>query len=73
MPGMGELIILLVIVVVLFGPGKIKGIGPAIGRSIRGFKDEMDGEAKEPARLESRDEAREIDVTTAGSVERDEA
>ncbi|MCX5743815.1 MAG: twin-arginine translocase TatA/TatE family subunit, partial [Proteobacteria bacterium] len=38
MPGMGELVIILLIVLVLFGANKLPGIGDALGRSIRNFK-----------------------------------
>lgn len=68
-PGMGELLVLLVIVVLLFGPGKLKGLGPALGRSIRGFKDEMNRPADEiDDAVDS--VAKEIDVTAEASVQR---
>jgi sec-independent protein translocase protein TatA len=38
MIGVPELLILLVICLVLFGAGKLPGIGDALGRSIRNFK-----------------------------------
>ena len=38
MPGMGELIVILLIVLVVFGASKLPGIGDALGRSIRNFK-----------------------------------
>lgn len=39
--GMPHLIVLLVIVLVIFGPGKLPGIGSALGKSIRNFKSAM--------------------------------
>ena len=36
--GMGELIVLLLIVVLVFGAGKLPQIGDALGRSIKNFK-----------------------------------
>jgi sec-independent protein translocase protein TatA len=36
--GMPELIVLLVIVLVVFGAGRLPEIGTAVGRAIRGFK-----------------------------------
>jgi sec-independent protein translocase protein TatA len=35
---MGELIVILLIVLVIFGANKLPGIGDALGRSIRNFK-----------------------------------
>jgi sec-independent protein translocase protein TatA len=48
--GMPELIVIMVIVVLIFGAGKLPEIGGAIGKGIKGFKKSM----KEPD---------EIDVT----------
>lgn len=38
MPGMGELVVILLIVLVVFGANKLPGIGDALGRSIKNFK-----------------------------------
>ena len=38
MPGIPELLILLVIILLVFGAGKLPQIGDALGRSIRNFK-----------------------------------
>lgn len=38
MPGMGELIVILVIVLLIFGAGKLPAIGDALGRSIKNFR-----------------------------------
>lgn len=38
MPGMGELIVILLIVLVVFGANKLPGIGDALGRSIKNFR-----------------------------------
>lgn len=45
-----HLIILLVVVVVVFGTGKLSKIGPDLGAAIRGFKRSMNGEDEPPAR-----------------------
>ena len=39
-----ELIIILVIVVLVFGVGRISKIGPELGRAIRGFREGLKGE-----------------------------
>lgn len=41
--GMPELIIILVIVVVIFGAGRLPEIGGALGKSIRNFKKASEG------------------------------
>jgi sec-independent protein translocase protein TatA len=38
MPGVSELLLILVIVLVIFGAGKLPQIGDALGRGIRNFK-----------------------------------
>jgi TatA/E family protein of Tat protein translocase len=44
-----ELIILLVIVLLVFGPGKLPEIGSAVGRGLREFKDATAGRHDEAA------------------------
>ncbi len=41
--GLPEMLILLVIVLVIFGAGKLPQIGAAFGKSIRNFKNASDG------------------------------
>ena len=44
-----HLIIILVIVLIIFGPGKLPELGSAIGKAIRGFKQAMnEPEKKSP-------------------------
>jgi sec-independent protein translocase protein TatA len=56
MPGTGELLIILVIVLLIFGAGKLPAIGDALGRSIKNFKRSATG----------RDE---IEVSKKGEIE----
>jgi sec-independent protein translocase protein TatA len=44
MPGMGEMLIILVIVLLVFGAGKLPQIGDSLGRSIKNFKRAAGGE-----------------------------
>jgi sec-independent protein translocase protein TatA len=44
-----HLIIILVIVLVLFGPGKLPDLGKGLGKGIREFKDAMRGTTDTPA------------------------
>jgi sec-independent protein translocase protein TatA len=46
--GMPELIVILVIAVIVFGPGKLPDLGSSIGKAIRGFKKAMDEPEKKP-------------------------
>src|SRR5512146_1758013 len=62
MPGMGELIVILLIVLVVFGANKLPGIGDALGRSIKNFKkasnvegDDDDAKADQKKGLKDRD------------------
>ncbi len=45
--GMGELIVILLIVVVLFGANKLPQLGKGLGEGIRGFKKAFGGEDEE--------------------------
>lgn len=45
--GTQELILILVIALVVFGPGKLPDVGKAIGKGINEFKDAVSGEKKE--------------------------
>ena len=44
--GMGELLVILLIAVLLFGGKKLSGMGKALGQSIREFKEEIKPEDK---------------------------
>jgi sec-independent protein translocase protein TatA len=46
--GMPELIIILVIALIFFGPGKLPELGNTIGKAIRGFKKAMGEPEKKP-------------------------
>jgi len=45
--GMSELLVILVIVLVIFGAGKLPEIGAGLGRAIRNFKKATTGELDE--------------------------
>ena len=49
--GITEILVILVIVLVVFGGGKLAGVGNALGQSIRDFKKEVKAD-DEPARKE---------------------
>lgn len=49
--GVPELVLILIIGLVVFGPGKLPDIGKALGRSIHEFKDATDEEDKKPVNV----------------------
>ena len=56
--GVPELILILIIGLVVFGPGKLPGVGKALGQSIKEFKqanseDAKTEDANEPKKLEA--------------------
>ncbi|MBU2510572.1 twin-arginine translocase TatA/TatE family subunit [bacterium] len=54
--GVGELSIILCIVVVLFGAGRLAGIGSGLGKGIKNFKKEIN---PDDAKKELEDKAKE--------------
>ncbi len=60
--GIEELLILLVIILILFGPGRISKIAGELGQGIRNFKAGLSGENQEekkenPAEKEKKEQA----------------
>jgi len=53
-----ELIILLVIVVLLFGPGRIGKVAGEIGKSIKSFRDGISGKDEESNQSSTTDETK---------------
>jgi sec-independent protein translocase protein TatA len=53
LPRGAEWIIILVIVLLLFGPGRIGKISGEIGRSIRAFRDGLRGDEKEEQKVDA--------------------
>ncbi|MDY6790882.1 MAG: twin-arginine translocase TatA/TatE family subunit [Thermodesulfobacteriota bacterium] len=52
--GMPELIIILVIILIIFGAGKLPEIGAGMGKAIRNFRGaSTDEEKKEPEKIEN--------------------
>jgi sec-independent protein translocase protein TatA len=64
-PGPMELILLLVIVLIIFGPGKLPDIGNAVGKGIREFR-KASSELEDSVRGETK---RTDDVKTADGTD----
>jgi sec-independent protein translocase protein TatA len=58
--GPAEIAVILVIVILVFGPSKLPQLGSSVGKMLRGFKKEMRAIQEEQAADEK---ANEIDVT----------
>jgi sec-independent protein translocase protein TatA len=73
MPSLGwqELMIVLVIVIIIFGAGKLPEIGGALGKSIKEFKNQSEGEEKLSEGTTA--QKRVDEATTATVVEQREA
>ena len=63
--GTNELILILVIALVVFGPGKLPDVGKAIGKSIKEFKGAVNGTDKqeESPAAQSAKQTTPIDLT----------
>ena len=70
MPGMGELLIILLIVLLIFGAGKLPAIGDALGRSIKNFKRTATGNDEiEVSKKDKLDDAKSTGELSEGDVE----
>jgi sec-independent protein translocase protein TatA len=67
-PGPLEIVIVLVIVLVIFGPKRLPDLGRSLGRGMREFKDSVTGKDKERERLEASEEADEKPKPTASTA-----
>jgi sec-independent protein translocase protein TatA len=59
--GWTEVVLVIGVAVLIFGPKKIPELGSALGKTLRGFKDEMKAAPEEPA-LDPYEEAEDADV-----------
>lgn len=54
--GMQELIVVLIIVLIIFGPKQLPKLGRMFGRTIRGFKSGIDGDGDEQQEKDGKSE-----------------
>jgi sec-independent protein translocase protein TatA len=70
-PGPLEIVIVLVIVLVIFGPKRLPDLGRSLGRGMREFKDSVTGKDKQREQLEASEEAGEKPKPTASTAARE--
>jgi len=58
--GMPEMIVILVIVLVIFGAGKLPEIGGALGKSIKNFKRASEGKDEIEVKAHNEDDCRKV-------------
>jgi sec-independent protein translocase protein TatA len=66
--GLPELLVILVIVLVLFGPKRLKNIGSDLGNAIKGFRSAVKEEEQTPDTPQSRVIEGEVDRADAGAA-----
>ena len=67
--GFPELMVILIIIMIIFGAGKLPEIGSAFGRSIKNFKGSMKEAEAEDLTIESDSEAQEVVAKTENTAE----
>ncbi len=50
--GLPEILIILLVVLLLFGPGRLANVGRDLGRGIREFRDALQGKDSGPAKTD---------------------
>jgi len=68
-----QLLIILVIVLLLFGTKKLKGIGGDLGGAVKGFKDSLSGEDESEEDKETEQETASINKDNATSSTADQS
>jgi sec-independent protein translocase protein TatA len=69
-PGPLEIVIILVIVLIIFGPKRLPDLGRSLGRGMREFKDSVTGKDKDDELPEGTADKPEPAMTTADEPER---
>ncbi len=54
--GWPEVLVILAVVVLIFGPKKIPEVGSALGKTLRGFKEEIDAPSEQEGYIDTEDE-----------------
>ncbi|MDE2768610.1 MAG: twin-arginine translocase TatA/TatE family subunit [Chloroflexota bacterium] len=64
-----ELIIILLIVIAVFGAGRIAGVGRALGTSVREFREEARNEEEDEGNEDGEDEGKSADGETTAAAD----
>lgn len=72
MPGGAEWVIILVVVLLLFGPSRLPKLGKSIGKTMKAVRDGVDGKTDDDEDEESAAESGSKKAKDAGSDEKDE-
>jgi sec-independent protein translocase protein TatA len=64
-PGPLEIVIILVIVLIIFGPKRLPDLGRSLGHGMREFKDSVTGKDKDELAQRSADKSESSTTTTA--------
>jgi sec-independent protein translocase protein TatA len=64
-PGPLEIVIILVIVLIIFGPKRLPDLGRSLGRGMREFKDSVTGKDKDELPEGGADQSERASTTTA--------
>ena len=54
--GLPELGVITIVAILIFGPKKIPELGSALGKTLRGFKDELKNESEDASSVEQQGE-----------------
>lgn len=71
--GVPELIIILIVVLLIFGPKNLPKLGNAIGKTFKSLRDGMDGKKKDDAAADAQDAAEIVDDASAKDAPQVEA
>ncbi len=73
--GMPELVIILAVILLIFGPKNLPKLGAALGKTVKGMRDGLGGDKKEAVEEEEEEDVEEPATVKAieGEVEGDEA
>ncbi len=70
--GVQQLLIVLLIVIVIFGPTQIPKLTKMLGKSVKGFKEGMEDEASEDVRPVSKKKPKQADVDAVDQADEEE-